>query len=309
VSAIRRPNAWPKQSGAVLLIVILLIGLLAAIATSFVVIMRSHTKSASNTIGAIRAEALANTGVQIATLALTTGAAPSFGGVEDKTWVIDPGFFVCSTEHGSLAIWVEDEGGKVDLNAATPALLIALFRGGGTSDEDAERIAAAIVDFRDADNIPVENGAEADDYIHAGMDHGPKNRPFETTGELAQVLGVDNSVFARLAPFITVHSRRPGIDPGAAPRGLVELLLDPSAPETSTNRQGSVFEIQNLLPPGFVSPSARRAFTVVAQARTKSGSLFTREAVLYQNKASSLIKEWRRGRVRDVAMIDLGGSC
>jgi len=77
----------------------------------------------------------------------------------------------------------EDENGRVNLNTAAPEVLVAL------PGMD-EALAAAIVDWRDADEDVTPQGAETTDYLGLGTPYRPRNAPFETVEELLLVRGV-----------------------------------------------------------------------------------------------------------------------
>lgn len=75
-----------------------------------------------------------------------------------------------------------DEGAKLSLNTATAAMLNKLPR-------MTEELAAAIVDWRDADSDPSENGAEDEIYARLNPPYRCKNAPFESIEELRLVSG------------------------------------------------------------------------------------------------------------------------
>jgi general secretion pathway protein K len=83
-------------------------------------------------------------------------------------------------------------------------------------------LAAAILDWRDEDDLERVNGAEEDAYLAAGMGIGPANRPFMMAEELLQVIGMQYEFFRKLEPGITVYSRAAEPDPAFAP---VEALM------------------------------------------------------------------------------------
>ncbi|MEE2969905.1 MAG: hypothetical protein VX741_07205 [Pseudomonadota bacterium] len=82
----------------------------------------------------------------------------------------------------------------------------------------------AIAYFRDKDDLERLNGAEDSAYSAAGREYGPKNARFETVDELRRVLGVTPDIYRRLAPLVTVHSGRRGINPVTAPHALLLAL-------------------------------------------------------------------------------------
>jgi type II secretory pathway component PulK len=77
-----------------------------------------------------------------------------------------------------------DEASKLNLNTATVDMLSNLPR-------ITPQLAAAMVDWRDADDTPTENGAETDMYTARNPPYRAKNAKFETVEELRLVLGAD----------------------------------------------------------------------------------------------------------------------
>jgi len=75
-----------------------------------------------------------------------------------------------------------DEGAKLNLNTATLAMLNKLPR-------MTDALAAAIIDWRDADSEPSENGAEDEIYGRLNPAYRCKNAPFESIEELRLVSG------------------------------------------------------------------------------------------------------------------------
>jgi type II secretory pathway component PulK len=202
---------------------------------------------------------------------------------------------LCGYGHATVSAAVTDAAGLVDLNAAPPALLEWLLRGLGVASEKAGALAAAVVDFRDEDDIP--NGAENAAYRAAGLPHGPKDAPFETVTELDQVLGMDVALLGRLRAVTTVYSRQPGIDGAVAPRELLAAaaaaagvdagaVAVPAEPSTSARAN---------IPSLFRIPSRARAFRVTVRVQLADGGRFAREATVEPERTAPLgfwIREW-----------------
>jgi len=116
--------------------------------------------------------------------------------------------------------------GLVDLNAACPcpARMAAARPRRRSRPDRAAALAAAIVDFRDEDDVPDVNGAESAAYRAAGLAHGPKNTP-RSRGcrNSTKVLGMDVALLGRLRAVTTAHSRQPGIDSAVAPREILAV--------------------------------------------------------------------------------------
>jgi len=101
---------------------------------------------------------------------------------------------------------VTDERGKLDLNVADENTLFNLFVNNGMDPSAAEQLAAAVLDWRDPDDIERVNGAELDAYLNAGLAVGPANRSFLVCEELLQVLGMPYELYRNIEPGITVYS-------------------------------------------------------------------------------------------------------
>lgn len=100
----------------------------------------------------------------------------------------------------------EDEQAKLNLNAVPPQVLVRLFVALKALDVDqAEELAAAIVDWRDADNQSEAQGAE-DAYYHGLQPASEcKDGPFESLEELLQVRGMTAALWRRLNPYLTIY--------------------------------------------------------------------------------------------------------
>jgi general secretion pathway protein K len=200
-----------------------------------------------------------------------------------------------------LRIVVEDEAGKVDLNAASERLLTNLLRGLGATPREAAALADRILDFRDADDERSPLGAERSDYAAAGLTYGPKNAAFEAVEELDQVLNIPPGWLARLRPFVTVYSGQSGVDSTVAPIELLGALrgsTEPLATATPGLRRQEQFRLSMPVPPEFAILSQRRAFTVRSEATTVQGATFVREAVVEIRTtptSAHVLRRWRRG--------------
>jgi general secretion pathway protein K len=294
----RMSSRTPSERGFVLLIVIWVTGLLALIAVSFGTAVRTRIKVTANTVENARAEALADAGVNIAIMDLVAtrpNRAPRFA--------VDGTPTVCQGPTGDLLrIAVEDEAGKVDLNAATEHLLTVLMQGLGAAPREAAAHAGRILDFRDPDEQRRPDGAERSDYAAAGLVHGPKNAAFDTVDELDQVLNIPAGWIGRVRPFVTVYSGQGGIDPSVAPIDLLVALGKSTQASVAGGgaglRRDEGFRRSWLVPPEFVSASQRRAFTVRSEARTVHGASFVREAVVELRTtltSAHVLRRWRRG--------------
>ena len=187
---------------------------------------------------------------------------------------------LCTMPQGALAaLAIEDEGAKADLNTAPPRLMSALLRGFGAGSEEADHIAAAITEFsRPATNVALDD-ITFRAYAAEGRVYGPKKGPFETVLELDQVIGMRFDLLRAVLPYVTVHSRNPGVDPRvAAPELLAALAgLEPAgvAQLVGTQRGGGAREATlRGIPSQFLSPSTGQSFLIRAEVRTPAGGFF-----------------------------------
>ena len=123
-------------------------------------------------------------------------------------------------------------------------------------------LADAILDFRDADDSSRNKGAEWPDYRAAGLPYVAHNRPFRSLAELRLVLGMSEALYRRIEPFVTVYSRRRGVDPRYAPEMVLRAI--PGLDEGSINaildqRAGAGGTFVPALKGAYIGRSSRRA--------------------------------------------------
>lgn len=177
------------KRGFALLSVLWCVGLLAAVAAVLLRAVHADLAQARVDVALARAQAAADGEARLAILkALDQPLLPWNGGR------------------------YQDEGGLVDLNSASPALLAALMQDVGAPPDKAAAILAA---------------------------RGPDTAPalFYSTLDLARVPGIDAALLHRLLPLVTVQSGQTGIDPKTAP---AILTADLPAPVKMESRHSAV---------------------------------------------------------------------
>ncbi len=270
----RSQVALSSQGGIALVIVLWMLALLTVIANSMVFSLRSDVQVAANNAGSARAEAAADAGVYKAIRELvrpTTDPLRWQGNGLTHEWLFDD---------VAMRVTIIDEAGKIDLNAAPETLLGSLFRSLGVDETLAVSLADAIVDWRDPDDLRRVNGAEKEDYVAAGKDYVPRNANFETIEELRLVLGMNDDLFRRAAPLVTVYSGRSGVSSSVAPRAVL-MALPGMTPEQV---DAYLAERQTLLAQGL--PVSEAPFALVSAAQ-RVGDTFSIQvhAVLGDNIA------------------------
>lgn len=133
----------------------------------------------------------------------------------------------------SYRVEIEDAYARLPLNGASEdqvrRLLIALR----VDARRADRLVQAIADWRDRDQFRRLNGAEREDYLRAGRPLLPDDGPFASVATLRYVAGVDDSLYERVAPYVTVVGDG-GVNLNTAPRPV--LLAMPGITEEAAAR-------------------------------------------------------------------------
>jgi general secretion pathway protein K len=173
------------KRGFALLSVLWCVGLLAAVAAVLLRAVHADLTQARTGLALARAQAAADGEARLAIIRALGDPLMAWDG----------------QARGGVAF--QDEGGLVDLNSASPALLAAMLQKTGVSSDKA----AAILASRGPSEAPT---------------------PFYSTLDLARVPGISPGLAKRLRPWITVHSGQAGIDPAAAPAALAADLPAPA---------------------------------------------------------------------------------
>ncbi len=187
-------------SGAALLLVLWLIALLTAVVGAFALIARVEYLQGRTLSQGVVADQAARAGLEYAMTRVV-----DFD--QTRQWLPDGREYVWRFGEAEVTVVIVDESGKVDINGADLDLLAGLMQAVGTERAPARKLAAAILDWRDPDSLTqAEGGAEDGDYSSEGLPYGAKDAPFETVAELQLVLGMDQTLFEKLAPHLTVYS-------------------------------------------------------------------------------------------------------
>lgn len=296
-----RAPARSAQRGVALIIVIWIATLLAVIAASFTQSMRSDVQIVGNSLQRAKLDAAAHAGVQRAILEFmkplqVAGRWPTDGTVQNWEY-----------QGAALAITITDESAKIDINIAPEALLRGLFQSQGATEEEALALVDAVMDWKDADTLKRQRGAEDADYETAGLKARPANAAFQSVEELRQVMGMTPALYERVAPLVTIHSRQPGLNSQIASRealralpGVTEAQLD----EFLARREAA--RVARLPIPVFASPYTNsfanfNATQIRVVATAGDGASFAREAIVQRlstiPKRTYTYLRWQEGRL------------
>ncbi len=255
--------------GFVLIIVLWLIALLTIMAMGLAYSSRQSVRSMGGLVGGVQAKYLAEGGVQLVLMNLLS--RDSKGRLLGDSEVMS-----VELPNGSVELIISDEGGKVDINAATSELLARLFISFGLAQEDADALADAVVDYRDEDDLVGLNGAEDEQYFVAGLPWEAKDSAFIHIEELRQVYGMPPWLFTALLPYVTIYTSDRGVNPEVASLQVLLALSDDTVGTLETyileRRDNYLAGLALPTPPlidrQFLSRSRGTTFSIVATGKT-----------------------------------------
>jgi general secretion pathway protein K len=189
--ASRRPE---RQRGFALLLVLWTMALLALLGGHLVAAARSATGQSMALRAAAEAETEADGLIEEAIFRLLA-QGPGH-------WLADGVARPVRLAHGAAEVMIQNHAGRINPSSAAPELLRALLRGVGVDQQQAGRLAGAIVAW----HIIGGGAASAAPYAAAGLPYGPPGQPFQSIDELGLVFGMTPDLLARLAPHLSVHT-------------------------------------------------------------------------------------------------------
>ena len=278
----RKSPLRQKQRGLALVMVLWFIALLSILALGFSKSTRSDINITRNLLDAARAGHLAEAAIEKGIHLLLSSDQEAL----EPLILGNPASF--SLDGATLTYWIQDENGKVDINQAPTELIDGLLHSIEVTETDATR--DAILDWRDADDLRLLNGAESREYREAGREMMPANAPFRDIAELQHVLGITPELYTKLSPHITVHSFSSEINPDVASREVLMALPDVSRNEVDDMilARKEVSEDQPLSAiPGlsgvsnWVSETIGPVYTLRGLAALPSGALAARKRTIW----------------------------
>lgn len=288
-----------RDEGIALVLVLWITALLTVIAGSFAYSMRTEGMATQNAVALAQARAGADGAVY---RAIHHASRPRNTA---DAWKRNGQVYQWRQADLGLSVSITDESGKIDINtAADPLLLSVLQRLGGLGGAEAARLLDAIADWRDGDELRRPAGAEEPDYRAAGRNYRPANAPFESIEDLQRVLGMTPSLYARLGPYLTVHSRQSGIHPMYAAPEILRALPGATEEQVAAYLAQRDAAIASGAPvPPFPAAAAfaageSSAFQIRAEARGPAGAVFVREAIVRLTgnlRQPPIFMIWREG--------------
>ena len=203
-----------RQTGIAFVVVIWVLLLLAVLLAGFAVMARTEALQARHLAESTRARYMAEVGISRAVWEMRN---------QDPLtrWVGDGRSYDFEFEGAKISVGIQDESGKLDINAASGEVLLRYLVSQGVDAQAAQQIADAVLDWRDADDLTQPMGAEDVDYEREGYPYGAADTGFQTTGELQQVMGMDYELFRRMEPDLTIWGGSDVPNAGSASRSVL----------------------------------------------------------------------------------------
>ena len=196
----RLVNGWPggNERGVALIAVLWFVVAAAGLSLTLVRHGQADLVQSHGQLDAVEARALLDAGV-------ARGVAELMRSVDRRT---PPATLTLTLEGSQIAIRIESESGKIDLNAADPVLITSLARTLALPEDRAVALGKAVAARRGAalrqrplDRRPVDTGGGAAARTVAN--------PFRNVDEIRYLSAVDDSLYQAVVPYLTVYTGLP----------------------------------------------------------------------------------------------------
>lgn len=216
-----------NERGFALVLTLVVTALLIAVATEFIHEVYVETSLNRNYVNLQQASLLAESGIKGGMALIrqfgNNATDPQFLALVGQPQQLDD-------ERGTVSITIEDESGKLNLNAVT------LPSGDpNTAYDTVERrllellglpaeLHDTLADWVDLNDAPLPGGAESSYYRSLPTPYSAKNGPFDTFGELGLVKGITPPILNALRGYCTVYGLDYPININTAPAKVLEAL-------------------------------------------------------------------------------------
>lgn len=252
------------QRGLALVSVLWGVAILSLIAAAMRLEAVTSAQIDRNVWNATRAGAIADVAVNRAILTLMdnrTGRMPRVDGTRT----------VVAVDGTAVRLWIQNESGKINLNAADKSLLQSLFASAGLADSEAAALADRVVARRPAPG-------------------GSAPLAYRAVDDLLSVPGMTPALYGRVAPALTVFGRAATPDQSVAPRDVLRVL-----PGMSEQGIAEILKQRDEAAPSTGPAGAQSDYLVTAQARVAGAQVVRTTVVAFTGDPAKpyLILAWR----------------
>ncbi|RJF87943.1 hypothetical protein D3874_13695 [Oleomonas cavernae] len=263
-----------RQRGFALPAAVAGIGIFALVAVSILEWGRGTTALLRGQASQARLEAAADAGLMLAIHGL---------GIDDRArrWPIGGPPRTLGFDGVAVTVTVEDERGKVPINAVDTEIIRALLAHAGADGQKLDELTDAVEDWIDEDDRPRLHGAEREDYAARGI--VPRNGGFRSVDEIALVRGMDPAIFAAIAPLVTLVPRADvGVIDGRHASAAVLEIMAGTGPDSialiGRQREEQGQQVAIALPDN--EPLALQLVTIRVSARLGPDAGLTRATIV-----------------------------
>lgn len=206
----------------------------------------------------------------------------------EKRWRVDGVPTTVVFNDIAVTLVVQDEGGKIDLNAAPREVLVSLFQSAGLDNDTAAVMADRLLDWRESNNLAHLNGLTDEDYHARGSKFRPRHNPFQSVDELKMMIDMTSELFEKIRPALTVYSQSQQINKQTAPRealltlpgmneGMVDAIINDRLRGAEDFEDRSLFVRPGVMNP--LLPLGGRSFTIAATGKSGSNQVTHEEVI------------------------------
>jgi len=269
----------------------------------------------ASVIGSVRdtaeASAVARAGVIIAQKMLLN---PD----KNERWLANGTVYPVEYAGAEIRIKIVSEQGKINLNKAKKKLFENMIKYFDDEDDRAVKIADAILDWRDTNDLVRLHGAEKAQYQDENLKYEPRNRPFQSIEELQLVLGVDQELYKSLEPLITIYSKNGNVDKNSASETVLAILEGQTQEQQEkkqkeTDNKIEQDELSTLFDPqkNKLNTTTQGAFTIFSEARLENGAksmiktIIRRMSPPIKGRPPFLVSSWSRLYSSDESLFEV----
>jgi type II secretory pathway component PulK len=243
-----------RNDGFALVTVLAVILIVSAVALTLASTMRVEALQVLGNRTSVEVGERSVAGQEIATYLVSRGlgtVSENLDGVPVD--VIQAGFhYVLHLPGGDVDLYLDAEDGKLSLSSAPEALLEGFFAAWSGDSTRGRELAAVVKDWRDPDDVPETQGAEAASYLDRG--YSPRNGPL-SIADAGLLKGISPEDFRDRLEAGTALNRRSGLS-----------MFFTNAPVGGTVNPNYASKLVLRAVPGFSQQTVER---ILAQRRTR----------------------------------------